>query len=84
MPGKNYSNDGNDFFHALYQGFTDSEVLKTVTPSEYMEMFPEQETIDDLFPGAWFSANYDTWIGETEEAIAWDYLARVRAGPGSL
>ncbi len=50
-----------------------------MTPSEYIEMFPEQETIDDLFPGAWFSANYDTWIGETEEAIAWDYLARVRA-----
>lgn len=76
---ESYPNDGNDFFHALYQGFTDSEVLQTVTPSEYLEMFPEQETIDDLFPGAWFSANYDTWIGETEEAIAWDYLARVRA-----
>ena len=76
---ESYPNDGNDFFHALYQGFTDSEVLQTVTPSEYLEMFPEQETIDEIFPGAWFSANYDTWIGETEEAIAWDYLARVRA-----
>jgi alpha-amylase/alpha-mannosidase (GH57 family) len=41
-------------------------------------MFPEQRKIDDLFPGAWFSANYDTWIGESEEALAWNYLGSVR------
>ena len=73
-----YPNDGNDFLRALYQKLSESESLQTVTPSEYLAMFPEQRALDDLFPGAWFSANYDTWIGETEEAIAWDYLARVR------
>ncbi len=76
---EHYPNDGNDFLNALYQKLSDSEVLQTVTPSEYLEMFPEQRMIDDLFPGAWFSPNYDTWIGETEEAIAWDYLAEARA-----
>ncbi len=75
---ENYPNDGNDFLNALYQKFSESGVLKTVTPSEYLKMFPEQRTLDYLFPGAWFSANYDTWIGEEEEAIAWDYLAMVR------
>lgn len=75
---ENYPGDGNDFFNALYQKLSDSEVLQTVTPSEYLEMFPEQQTLDTLFPGAWFSANYDTWIGEEEEAIAWDYLAMTR------
>lgn len=75
---ENYAGDGNDFFNALYQKLSDSEVLQTVTPSEYLEMFPEQQTLDYLFPGAWFSANYDTWIGEEEEAIAWDYLATTR------
>ncbi len=73
-----YPNDGNDFLNALYQKFSESEVLQTVTPSAYLEMFPEQRSLDNLFPGAWFSPNYDTWIGETEEAIAWDYLAEVR------
>jgi alpha-amylase/alpha-mannosidase (GH57 family) len=76
---EHYPNDGNDFLNALYQKLSETEVLQTITPSEYIEMFPEQRTIDDLFPGAWFSPNYDTWIGETEEAIAWDYLADVRA-----
>ena len=75
---EHYPNDGNDFLHALYRLLTESEVLKTVTPSTYLEMFPEQRSLDRLFPGAWFSPNYDTWIGETEEAIAWDYLARTR------
>ncbi|MDF1519423.1 MAG: glucodextranase DOMON-like domain-containing protein [Brevefilum sp.] len=75
---EHYKNDGNDFFHALYSKFAESEVLETVTPSNYLEMFPEQRELDDLFPGAWFSPNYDTWIGEGEEAVAWDYLAQVR------
>jgi hypothetical protein len=75
---EHYPNDGNDFLNALYQKLSTSEVLQTVTPSEYLNWFPEQNSLDDLFPGAWFSPNYDTWIGETEEAIAWDYLARVR------
>jgi alpha-amylase/alpha-mannosidase (GH57 family) len=75
---EHYPNDGNDFLHALYQLLTESDVLQTVTPSDYLAMFPEQRSLDYLFPGAWFSPNYDTWIGETEEAIAWDYLARTR------
>jgi len=75
---EHYPNDGNDFLNALYQQLSESEVLQTITPSEYLELFPDQRSLDDLFPGAWFSPNYDTWIGEREEAIAWDYLARVR------
>ncbi len=73
-----YQNDGKEFLRAFYQLLSESETLQTVTPSEYLEMFPEQRTLDTLFPGAWFSQNYDTWIGEPEEKTAWEYLARVR------
>jgi hypothetical protein len=31
-----------------------------------------------VWPGAWFQPNFATWIGEEEEAIAWDYLYQVR------
>jgi len=75
---EHYENDANEFLNALYQKLSESKVLQTVTPSQYLSWFPEQRALDDLFPGAWFSPNYDTWIGETEEAIAWDYLAQVR------
>jgi hypothetical protein len=38
--------------------------------------------LDTLFPGAWFSPNYDTWIGEAEETQAWDYLLQTRKDLG--
>ena len=75
---ENYDNDGKVFLNALYSALNDSTTLKTVTPSEYLDMFPEQRKLADLFPGAWFSPNYDTWIGEAEERTAWEYLGRVR------
>jgi alpha-amylase/alpha-mannosidase (GH57 family) len=76
---ENYDNDGKEFFHALYSKLAESETLKTITPSAYLELYPEQRELPELFPGAWFSANYDTWIGEQEEAEGWDLLAKVRA-----
>jgi alpha-amylase/alpha-mannosidase (GH57 family) len=74
-----YPNDGKDFLRSMYQAFSDSRTIRTITPSEYLEKFPQQRALDDLFPGAWFSPNYDTWIGEDEENRAWDYLGRTRA-----
>ncbi|NMC46435.1 MAG: glycoside hydrolase, partial [Chloroflexi bacterium] len=73
-----YPNDGKEFLNALYRMLSESETIKTVTPSEYLALFPEQQKLDNLFPGAWFSQNYDTWIGEDEENQAWDYLGKVR------
>ncbi len=73
-----YDNDGKEFLHTLYRLLSESQTVRTVTPSEYLAMFPEQRTLERLFPGAWFSANYDTWIGEPEEREAWNYLARTR------
>lgn len=75
---ENYENDGKEFFHALYSKLAQDENLITITPSEYLELYPDQRTLDNLFPAAWFSANYDTWYGEEEEAEAWNLLGRVR------
>lgn len=73
-----YPNDGKEFLNALYSKLSESSTIKTVTPSEYLELFPEQKELETLFPGAWFSQNYDTWIGEDEENQAWNYLGKVR------
>lgn len=73
-----YKNDGKEFLNSMYQKLSADENIKTITPSEYLKKFPEQKTLDYLFPGAWFSPNYDTWIGEPEEKLAWNYLGMVR------
>jgi alpha-amylase/alpha-mannosidase (GH57 family) len=75
---ENYPNDGIDFLNALYTRLSESETIVTVTPSEYLEMYPEQRELDDLWPGAWFSTDYATWIGEPEENTAWEYLLQTR------
>ena len=75
---ENYDNDGKAFLNALYQNLSESTTVKTITPSAYLAKFTEQKALDTLFPAAWFSPNYDTWIGEAEETSAWNYLLRTR------
>jgi alpha-amylase/alpha-mannosidase (GH57 family) len=73
-----YPNDGKEFLNEMYRLLSETKGIQTITPSAYLEKYPKQEDLDELFPGAWFSPNYDTWIGEPEETLAWDYLGRVR------
>ncbi|MEA3375782.1 MAG: glucodextranase DOMON-like domain-containing protein [Chloroflexota bacterium] len=75
-----YPNDGKAFLHNLYRMLSEDERIVTVTPTEYLEKFPEEPTrqIDDLWPGSWINHDFSTWIGEDEENRAWDYLRRVR------
>jgi alpha-amylase/alpha-mannosidase (GH57 family) len=73
-----YDNDGKDFLHALYQGLSNDPTIVTVTPSEYLALFPDQRTIEDLWAGSWIDGTYSTWIGEEEENTAWEYLRQVR------
>jgi len=73
-----YHNDGKAFLNALYRKLSISRTIKTTTVTDYLKMFPKQRSIKNLWPGAWFSSDYATWIGEAEENEAWDYLGRVR------
>jgi alpha-amylase/alpha-mannosidase (GH57 family) len=73
-----YENDGKEFLHSLYQGLSDDPTIKTVTPSEYLEMEQDLPLIEKLWAGSWIGADFSTWIGEEEENRAWEYLQRTR------
>jgi len=73
-----YKNDGKEFLNTFYRLLSESKTIQTITPSEYLKRFPEQRSLEHLFAGAWFSPNYDTWIGEPEENQAWEYLRQTR------
>ncbi len=73
-----YDNDGKAFLHALYEGLSNDPDLKTVTPTEFLAMAPDQPGIEVLWAGSWDSHNFSTWIGEEEENTAWDYLRQAR------
>ncbi|MEN8040125.1 MAG: glycoside hydrolase family 57 protein, partial [Actinomycetota bacterium] len=76
---EHYPNDGKEFLDALYTRLTTTDWVKTVTPSQLLAAFPDAfQPLPDVFPASWFQPNFATWIGEAEEAMAWDYLYRAR------
>jgi alpha-amylase/alpha-mannosidase (GH57 family) len=75
---EHYDNDGKEFLHSLYEELARADWVETITPSRYLERFGEPAELTDVYPASWFQPNFATWIGEDEEATAWDYLTRVR------
>jgi alpha-amylase/alpha-mannosidase (GH57 family) len=75
---EHYDNDGKEFLDAMYQSLSEADWVSTITPSEYLDRFGEPEGLEEVFPAAWFQPNFATWIGEEEEATAWNYLYEVR------
>ena len=76
---EHYPNDGIDFLNALYSRLSESDFVETVTPSDLLATYPDvAQPLPDVFPASWFQPNFATWIGEEEEATAWDYLYKVR------
>ncbi len=86
-----YDHDGKDFLHALYSGLVRAQErgeLMTITPSEFINGNPKRGVlphpissmgeITDLWPGSWINENFDTWIGNPEKNLAWEYLRIVR------
>lgn len=73
-----YDNDGKEFLHSLYKMLSADPGFKAVTVEEYLKAHPAKDRIPVLHTGSWISDNLETWVGETEENKAWDYLARAR------
>jgi len=83
--------DGKHFLHALYRKLSKlhgmGRIITTTTaeyivgndqrgiPSHPLESLPSME---ELWPGSWINANFDTWIGEPVENQAWEYLRVAR------
>ncbi len=91
------SPDAKDFLHAMYRKLEklyDLGRVVTVSPMEYIQGNPdrgvephpimEMVELEPLWPGSWINANFDTWIGESEENRAWNLLGQVRAELGKM
>ena len=73
-----YEGNGNDFLHSLYRRLSHDPDLKTVTVSEFLAEFPSQRSLARIHPGSWINANFDTWVGDQEHNVAWEFLAEAR------
>jgi len=75
---EHYDNDGKLFLNSLYRLLSEDSTIITVTPSEYLARFPQRPAIETLWAGSWITPDFKTWIGEEEENLGWEYLARTR------
>ncbi len=83
--------DGKEFLSALYRKLSKLAAegqIVTTTIMEYLAGDPvrrvpahptaSQPAMRWLWPGSWINGNFDTWIGEPEENLAWNYLLQAR------
>ena len=83
MDGENaweyYPNDGHDFLELLYEKMSETKFLKTVTVSEYLNLFPPKSQFSRIAAGSWINSDFSKWIGNPVKIKAWEYLAMARA-----
>lgn len=72
-----YSNNGLDFFHALYSGLNDTVWCRTMTMDEVSEQ-KGTSALKHLHPGSWIHGTFDTWVGHREKNRAWELIFQTR------
>ncbi len=83
-PWETYPNSGKDFLETLYSRLLSKEGIKPITFTKYIEKYPLDSKIKSIYPGSWINGNFDTWIGDQEEADGWDALAKKVTADGQI
>ncbi len=76
-PWDYYPNSGRDFLRHVFEAIQNDPALEAVTLSEACERLPA-EPLDWLAPGSWASANFQIWMGHSEDHQAWRWILRAR------
>ncbi len=69
-----YPGNGREFLREFYGRIQADPDFRALTASEAIEAAGEIPVNVGIFPGSWINANFDVWIGHTEDVQAWDYL----------
>jgi alpha-amylase/alpha-mannosidase (GH57 family) len=73
-----YPGNGRDFLRRFYARIQADPDIKPLTVSEAIDAAGEIPAIEGIFPGSWINANFDVWIGDSEDVRAWDMLRDAR------
>ncbi len=71
-----YADSGRPFLAEWYGLLAASRDIRTVTFSELAA--DPAETLQSYAAGSWINANFDVWIGDQEDRLAWAMLADAR------
>jgi alpha-amylase/alpha-mannosidase (GH57 family) len=78
-----YYQNGRPFLRELYRRISNSLDMVALTVSEALKL-DNPRPLDHIYPGSWINANFDVWIGASEDNKAWEYLLRARQKYGEV
>jgi alpha-amylase/alpha-mannosidase (GH57 family) len=69
-----YPRNGREFLREFYGRVQSDPDFRALTASEAIAAVSEIPSVGAIFPASWINANFDVWIGHTEDVAAWELL----------
>jgi alpha-amylase/alpha-mannosidase (GH57 family) len=69
-----YPGNGREFLREFYSRIESDSDFRALTVSEAIQAAGEIPQNNGIFPASWISANFDVWIGNSEDVAAWELL----------
>jgi alpha-amylase/alpha-mannosidase (GH57 family) len=69
-----YPGNGREFLREFYRRISDDTDFRALTASETIAAAGDVQTTGGIFPASWINANFDVWMGDKEDVVAWDLL----------
>jgi alpha-amylase/alpha-mannosidase (GH57 family) len=77
-----YPGNGREFLREFYHRIQSDPDFSALTASEAIAAAGEIPTTTGIFPASWINANFDVWIGHSEDVAAWELLWDAREAYG--
>ena len=69
-----YPGNGREFLREFYTRVQSDQDFRALTASEAVSASRDTPSITGIFPASWINANFDVWIGNSEDIAAWELL----------
>jgi len=73
-----YPASGREFLRRFYDKLQTTPGIEALTISEAIARHRNFGHLGSISPGSWISANFNVWIGASEDNRSWDYLHQAR------
>jgi alpha-amylase/alpha-mannosidase (GH57 family) len=77
---EHFPRSGREFLRRLYQLLQNDPKIEASTLAGALQKTPVEDCgrLNMITPGSWINANFDVWIGATEDNRSWDLLTAAR------
>jgi len=77
-----YPGNGREFLREFYGRIQGDQDFRALTATEAIAAAGVIPTNTGIFPASWINANFDVWIGHSEDVAAWELLWDAREAYG--